>query len=749
MVRYAFFVAVWAVTAVNSYAQAHDGDSTACDTCAVNPAALVPASAPLDTTDQQRDPLFSLTPQYYREHFGAETLLDKITDNWGKGCESLYGTRNLRPILHGAAYRGGANNYFHRDGRRKNQNPLPQDGIRNLCEEGFSNSVYLYRNNWDNAPTVDTCDCVNNEQKVMRYHQLDYFDDAHVYQMLKMVHTSIVDENVGPVYLHCWNGWHASGYLSAVILRQYCKFSARDAVNYWDLGTDGMNKSPRYQTQRDRIKKFVPYADLVISDSLSECLCPDMPDDIDSSQLHIDLDYLVMVPEAVPVGTTIPLSNIKFKSGSSTISSMARARPDLEKVIKAMTDHPNMVLEVGGHTDKSGSTSKNYSISRQRAKRVYDYFVSKGIPAARLSHKGYGPSQPVASNKYKSTRAQNRRIEVKLISKGKEDFNKLVEEAGNDSVVYREPPKITPKEEEVRTNSGNNTIRPNNSNSHVSSSGAGSSSDLKELVDNAAEFNAGDIFLLPGIKFDPYKTSLKDKNNADLKLILQALKANAGLNMEIGGFTDNTGNAAKNKELSRARAKSVYKFLLEKGISADQITYKGYGASNPRFSNKTREGRDKNRRIEVKVITHAEVQDFLKSKDAPGKVYTRTLSNLVSHAAEFKAGDRFVLERLEFAPYKTDIRDKNNADLKLLLNAMKENPKLKLEVGGYTDNSGRVEANESISAARAKSVYSYLINAGISKSRLTYKGYGPKHPRHSNKTREGRDKNRRIEVKIL
>ena len=71
----------------------------------------------------------------------------KVTDNWGNQFEDLYGTRNMRPVLHGVAYRGGANNYYHKRNKRKNQNPLPSDGLLNLCQEGFSGAVYLYQQN--------------------------------------------------------------------------------------------------------------------------------------------------------------------------------------------------------------------------------------------------------------------------------------------------------------------------------------------------------------------------------------------------------------------------------------------------------------------------------------------------------------------------------------------------------------------------------------------------------------------------
>ena len=94
------------------------------------------------------EPPFTLTSDFYKSRYNEEDLMTKVVDNFGNGFDSLYGTRNLRPILHGVAYRGGANNYFHKTAKRKNSNPLPEDGIAALCQEGFSNSVYLYRTTW-------------------------------------------------------------------------------------------------------------------------------------------------------------------------------------------------------------------------------------------------------------------------------------------------------------------------------------------------------------------------------------------------------------------------------------------------------------------------------------------------------------------------------------------------------------------------------------------------------------------------
>jgi len=78
--------------------------------------------------------------------------------------------------------------------------------------------------------------------------------------------------------------------------------------------------------------------------------------------------------------------------------------------------------------------------------------------------------------------------------------------------------------------------------------------------------------------------------------------APTGTVLEIGGYTDNAGNAAANQKLSQQRADSVRRFYIDKGVNADSLVAKGYGDSNPIASNDTENGRFKNRRIEYKAL---------------------------------------------------------------------------------------------------------------------------------------------------
>ncbi len=359
-------------------------------------------------------PIIDLDFRFYKERYVEENLLYKITDNWGNGCLPLYGTRNMRSVLHGVAYRGGANNYFHKTDKRKNHNPLPKDGINNLCYEGFSAAVYLYRTNFESVDSIDTCSCVHGANNQMKYYQLDYFDSSHVQKIIELVYESGIDASKGPVYLHCWNGWHASGFIAAVLLKQFCGYTSAEAIRYWDLGTDGANRSSRYQKIRMMIRDFEPNEKYRLLDKEGNYICPEMPQFIDSSKIQVTINHLLIVPESIAENSSIPLHNIYFKAGKSTIQNISK-NSDIKTLLKALKTHKELVVEIGGYTDDIGNDSVNQVYSEQRARYVYDYLLSQEVDKNRLSYKGYGEQRPLYSNAYEATRVKNRRIEIKIL----------------------------------------------------------------------------------------------------------------------------------------------------------------------------------------------------------------------------------------------------------------------------------------------------------------------------------------------
>lgn len=103
-----------------------------------------------------------------------------------------------------------------------------------------------------------------------------------------------------------------------------------------------------------------------------------------------------------------------------------------------------------------------------------------------------------------------------------------------------------------------------------------------------------------------------------------------------------------------------------------------------------------------------------------------------------------------FFDYASDrIKDESINELGNLYNLLVENPNIRIEISGHTDNQSSLETNTKLSTARAKSVVQFLINKGIAANRMEFKGYAYSQPVASNDTEEGKKQNRRVEFKIL
>ena len=116
---------------------------------------------------------------------------------------------------------------------------------------------------------------------------------------------------------------------------------------------------------------------------------------------------------------------------------------------------------------------------------------------------------------------------------------------------------------------------------------------------------------------------------------------------------------------------------------------------------------------------------------------------------KYKVGNTFVLKNIFFEFDKSNILQQSYKELQQLIELLTENPNMKIEIGGHTDDKGTIEYNQRLSENRANAVVKYLINKGISEKRLKYKGYGELHPIDTNETEAGRFNNRRVEFKIL
>ena len=188
----------------------------------------------------------------------------------------------MRPILHGIAYRGGANNVYNKNEQRDNHNPLPQEGINNLAKEGFSTAIYLYATNYKtlfgdkNSFEVSTDGQHPNVGKTNKidYLQISGNSDKEKRRIFSLIVDIANGKIKGPIYLHCWNGWHQSGYISSVILRQFCDITAEQAFDYWMQNTDGVNKG--YDNVKAKVKEFKPIPGFSLPEDVKKEACPCM-----------------------------------------------------------------------------------------------------------------------------------------------------------------------------------------------------------------------------------------------------------------------------------------------------------------------------------------------------------------------------------------------------------------------------------------------------------------------------------------
>ncbi len=115
-----------------------------------------------------------------------------------------------------------------------------------------------------------------------------------------------------------------------------------------------------------------------------------------------------------------------------------------------------------------------------------------------------------------------------------------------------------------------------------------------------------------------------------------------------------------------------------------------------------------------------------------------------------KKGQTIRLDKLYFKADSFNITRQNYPILDEVYDFLNENGTVVIEVGGHTNSNPKTHAFcDKLSSKRAKAVYDYLVQKGIPKRRISYKGYGKRSPIASNKTREGRKKNQRVEIKIL
>ena len=172
--------------------------------------------------------------------------------------------------LKGVLYWGGADK-----AQARSQSAMSNTSTGNFCAEGFSHLYYIYKKNVGPSqvscgrgtiPYTVTGQVSPGNSAVRAFMQT-------IYRIIK------ADGKVGPAYLHCWWGVHASNTFASIALKQFCGYSDQQAVAHWDrIGhlPDPNNRAlsaAAKEENRNKIRNFQPYADLQITDAEQRLIC--------------------------------------------------------------------------------------------------------------------------------------------------------------------------------------------------------------------------------------------------------------------------------------------------------------------------------------------------------------------------------------------------------------------------------------------------------------------------------------------
>jgi outer membrane protein OmpA-like peptidoglycan-associated protein len=228
----------------------------------------------------------------------------------------------------------------------------------------------------------------------------------------------------------------------------------------------------------------------------------------------------------------------------------------------------------------------------------------------------------------------------------------------------------------------------------------------------------------------------------------------------LRAYTDTVGSPSYNLNLSERRLKAVKKELIKMGFSIKETNF--LGESDPVFDETKELAEMKSRRV---IIQYKNSKKFSDSSDVPDiaeietpkiEVQTPGQAKLQKKIDSVKVGEKIVLKNMQFYGGRHFLLPASRQSLYDLVSIMKQNPSLEIEIQGYVCCGNLGEdgydfdlGTNNLSHTRAQSIYNYLVQEGIDKKRLSYKGYGAGHNLVKEVDDYTKSVNRRVEIKIL
>jgi outer membrane protein OmpA-like peptidoglycan-associated protein len=272
-----------------------------------------------------------------------------------------------------------------------------------------------------------------------------------------------------------------------------------------------------------------------------------------------------------------------------------------------------------------------------------------------------------------------------------------------------------------------------------------------------------DTLIVVSFDFDSYRLS----NEAEISL-RSLFSAPIEDTIYIHGYTDTLGSVHYNALLAEKRTRAVFNVFINNGVPLELILPIAKGELKNVSSNDARSVVVFRKKKEVKednelVIAKVDLGDWEKAKlEREEKIAERKKRKEEEEAAkkakireELTRGDVITIDGIEFVPGESALMEYSKPALMTLLNLLEENPDLKIEVQGHICCSKQFEGLDkstgkyNLSEMRAKSVYDILINNGISKKRLSYKGYGNSRPLYPENNPENMQRNRRVSIQVI
>lgn len=309
---------------------------------------------------------------------------------------------------------------------------------------------------------------------------------------------------------------------------------------------------------------------------------------------------------------------IYFEFGKSNLDSLALAT--LDSVFNGVTE--GQYCFITAHTDSIGSLENNLKLSERRANAVADYALAKGLPNNHIHFSYFGESKPQQFNDSEAHRQLNRRATIEI---------KVPVPATSLEGVVKNPETNAGLEADIIVHGRyfRDSVRSDTSGWFKATVPVGEvvgldvfaegffmeSTMLKILPGKMKPVEMtlrpavpGEKVDIPNLYFVGNKAVLLQKSEPELPKILRFMNVNPGLKIQIAGHVNfpNSPPVSKNTfeyKLSVDRAKLVYDYLIQNGISPDRLEYQGYGNWEMVFPNAVKESdQAKNRRVEVRVL---------------------------------------------------------------------------------------------------------------------------------------------------